>query len=134
MLTKNKFHRISLVFSVVLVLALAISACSSQQPEQVVQGDAPARTEEVLPAAEQLPTEPPPEPVETEIQVELGQKMVTAEDLVKLKVGDIIQLNRFAGDELSIKIEGITKLKGLPGQYKGNKATQITTLLLDNDE
>ena len=59
--------------------------------------------------------------------------MLTAEELLKLNVGDVIQLNRFAGDVLDIKIEGVNKFKGLPGQYKGNKATQISEIVLNDN-
>ncbi|MGA1868990.1 MAG: flagellar motor switch protein FliM [bacterium] len=71
--------------------------------------------------------------VEADIQVVLGEKTVTAEELLKLKVGDVLQLNRFAGDSLNIMVEGVRKFKGLPGQYKGNKATQITEILYKDE-
>jgi hypothetical protein len=80
MLMKIYIPRITLVFSVMLVLALAISACSTQQAEEVVQEDAPVQTEEVMPTIEQLGTEAPAELLETEAQVEEPVNEPSAED------------------------------------------------------
>jgi hypothetical protein len=80
MLMKIYIPRIPLVFSVMLMLALAISACSTQQAEEVVQEDAPVQTEEVMPTIEELTTESPAEPVKTETQVVEPVNEPAAED------------------------------------------------------
>ncbi len=62
------------------------------------------------------------------IVVELGQAEMTIGDLVTLESGDIIPLSQEAAGEVAIAIEGVEKMKGLIGVYKGNRAIQITKL------
>jgi flagellar motor switch protein FliM len=61
-----------------------------------------------------------------EIVAELGRTDLTAKDVVDLKKGDVIVLDKHNGDPLDIYIEGIRKFKAHPGLYKGNKAIQIS--------
>lgn len=71
--------------------------------------------------------------IEAKITVEVGKKMLNIRDLIKLQVGDIIVLDQFVGDELTVYIEGVPKFKGFPGYYKGNNALKITSqCLLDS--
>lgn len=63
------------------------------------------------------------------IVVELGQAEMTIGDLVTLEKGDIIPLSQEAAGEVNISIEGVEKMKGLIGVYKGNRAVQITKLV-----
>lgn len=70
---------------------------------------------------------------ETEICVVLGERMISTARFLKLKVGDIIRLDKFIGDPLDIHIEGKKKFLGSPGQYKGNKAAQITKIITQED-
>lgn len=58
----------------------------------------------------------------------LGQAMIGAGDLMKLKVGDIIPLDKGETDELEILVEGVCKFKGKPGTIEGNTALEITEL------
>lgn len=58
--------------------------------------------------------------------VKLGEAEMTVGDLVNLQVGDIIPLNQEASGEIDVLIQGVTKLKCLIGNYKGNRAVQIT--------
>lgn len=58
--------------------------------------------------------------------VKLGEAEMTVGDLVNLQIGDIIPLNQEASGEIDVLIQGVTKLKCLIGNYKGNRAVQIT--------
>jgi flagellar motor switch protein FliM len=62
--------------------------------------------------------------------VKLGETDMTIGDLVGLQVGDILPLGQEVSGELSIEIEGVKKLSCLAGEYKGNKAVQITKRVL----
>jgi len=66
--------------------------------------------------------------IDANITVEIGQKTVTVHDLVKMKVGDIIILNQFIGNELDVYVEKTPKFKGYAGHYKGNNALKITSI------
>lgn len=61
--------------------------------------------------------------------VKLGETDMTVGDLVTLEVGDIIPLNQEASGEVSLAVEGVEKLKGLIGIYKGNRAVQVSKVL-----
>ena len=58
--------------------------------------------------------------------VKLGDTSMSIGDLIGLDVGDILPMNQEVSGELSIEIEGVSKLKCLAGEYKGNRAVQIT--------
>ncbi len=72
------------------------------------------------------------EDVSVEIRVELGRAKMTLRDLIKLKVGDVIVLDKHTTDELDVKVQGITKFKGLPGVQRGDKAVKITKRIEPN--
>ena len=66
---------------------------------------------------------------EVEIVVELGSRELMTRDLIKLGVGDVIQLGNDVTNELAIMVEGVPKFKGFPGVSKGNKAIQISSTI-----
>ena len=61
----------------------------------------------------------------------LGDTEMTVGDLVALQPGDVIPLSQEVSGELSIEVEGAKKLLCLAGEYKGNKAVQITKRMID---
>ncbi|MFZ4714505.1 MAG: flagellar motor switch protein FliM [Bacteriovoracaceae bacterium] len=61
--------------------------------------------------------------------VKLGDAEMTIGDLVNLQVGDIVPLNQEVSGEIDVMVEGVVKLKCLIGNYKGNRAVQITKRL-----
>ena len=61
--------------------------------------------------------------------VKLGDTEMTVGDLVGLQTGDIIPLHQEVSGELAVEIEGVKKLFCLAGEYKGNRAVQITKRL-----
>ena len=62
---------------------------------------------------------------EVELSVELGERQMTVRDLLGLKVGDTIYLDKETSEPLLAKVEGIPKLVGKAGFYGKNKAIQI---------
>ena len=67
--------------------------------------------------------------IDANVSVELGRKNVTVRDLLTMRIGEVIMLDQFIGDELLVYAEGVPKFKGYPGHYKGNNALNITSLL-----
>lgn len=61
--------------------------------------------------------------------VNLGETELTIGDLVSLQEGDVIPLNQEVSGELTVSLEGAPKFKCLIGEYKGNRAVQITKRL-----
>jgi flagellar motor switch protein FliM len=64
-----------------------------------------------------------------DIAVELGKAEITGKDLLNLQKGDVIRLNQFATDPLTVFVEGIAKYRVEPGYHKGNMAGRITELI-----
>ncbi len=64
---------------------------------------------------------------ETSIEVvaEVGRGTVTFRDLLNLKEGDIIPLDREEEGVCDVYCEGVWKFQGFAGQHKGNMAVQI---------
>ncbi len=61
-----------------------------------------------------------------DIKVELGQTSITLEDLMGMKVGDVIPLDQDATGELDVQIENVKKFKGYHGTHHGTVAIQVT--------
>jgi flagellar motor switch protein FliM len=62
---------------------------------------------------------------EVELTVELGRTFVNSGDLLNLKAGDVLTLNKDVGDYLVAMVEGVPKFKGRPGVYRGAKAFRV---------
>lgn len=60
---------------------------------------------------------------------EMGRAEISVNDLMGLKVGDIIQLDRKAKDFLEVSIEGIPKLLGKPGVMDSQYAVKMMDLI-----
>lgn len=60
------------------------------------------------------------------IRVDLGETEITVEDLMRLKVGDVIPLGQDSSGEFDIKVEGVEKFKGYYGIHHGTVAMQVT--------
>ncbi len=67
------------------------------------------------------------------VKAELGKSSITVRDLMELKPGDLIKLNRKINEEIEIIIAGKRKLAGRPGVVEGKKAVKITRALTDAD-
>lgn len=64
-----------------------------------------------------------------ELVAELGRAEITMKDVLGLKKGDVVLLDRFRTDNLDILVEGILKFRGCPGVFRGNNAVQISDTL-----
>jgi flagellar motor switch protein FliM len=59
----------------------------------------------------------------------LGDTRVTVQDVLDMKVSDIIILNQRVDEDVDILVEGAQKFKGRFGVYKGSYALKITKVL-----
>jgi len=66
---------------------------------------------------------------EVEVVAELGKTDITSERLIQLKVGDTIMLGNDVTDPLTVKVQGMPKVKGFPGVSRGLKAIQVTEII-----
>jgi flagellar motor switch protein FliM len=62
---------------------------------------------------------------DVELVVELGKTKITAHQLLRLKVGDILSLDKEVSDPLIAKVQGVPKFSGRAGLYGSNKAFQV---------
>ncbi len=60
-----------------------------------------------------------------ELKVHFGDAKLTGNQLVKLKVGDVILLDTDTDELLEVTMAGVTKFWGVSGTVKGNMAIQI---------
>jgi flagellar motor switch protein FliM len=69
-----------------------------------------------------------------EITAEMGNTMITLQELMNLAPGDTILLDKECRSELLIKVGGIGKFMGVTGERSGNKAVQITRIINREDD
>ena len=62
---------------------------------------------------------------EVEIAMELGRRQMSVRDLLSLKVGDTLLLDKEASEPLVARVQGVPKFLGRAGLYGTNKAIQI---------
>ncbi len=67
------------------------------------------------------------------IVAELGTTTLTVNDIMELKVGDVVKLDRRVNQEIEIIIAGKRKLAARPGSVEGKKAVRVTRLLDEED-
>ncbi len=60
-----------------------------------------------------------------EFSVEVGKAQLTSRELLGLKEGDVLQLDRDVDDFLEGKVEGVLKYLGRPGIHRGAKAFKV---------
>lgn len=72
---------------------------------------------------------------DTEVQLvaELGITVKTIGQILDLDENDIVQINSGPQDPVKILVEGIPKYFGMPGVVKGNRAVQVTDLILEDE-
>lgn len=63
---------------------------------------------------------------DVEVRVDLGQTEITLQELMGLKVGDVITLGQDANGEFDVQIEGCSKFKAYHGINHGSVAVQVT--------
>ncbi len=63
---------------------------------------------------------------EVDLKVNLGNTVIKAEDLMKLKIGDVLPLDQDATGEFDLQVEGVKKFKSYYGIHHGTVAVQVT--------
>lgn len=61
-----------------------------------------------------------------EVKVNLGQTEILLQDLMGMKIGDVIPLDQDATGEIDVQIENVKKFKGYYGIHHGTVAIQVT--------
>jgi flagellar motor switch protein FliM len=64
-----------------------------------------------------------------EVSAELGRLSLTFDDIMKFKVGNVLNLGKSAADGLLVKVEGLPKYKGTAGSYRGTQAVKLTEII-----
>jgi flagellar motor switch protein FliM len=59
------------------------------------------------------------------MSVELGTAELTAREVLKLKVGDLVTIETRADDPLTVAVEGVRLMTGVPGVSRGNNAVRV---------
>jgi len=67
------------------------------------------------------------------VVAELGKTSITVKELLELKVGDVLKLNKKINHEIEILISGKRKLAARPGTVEGKRAVRITRPLTEED-
>ncbi len=65
---------------------------------------------------------------EVTMSVELGSAEVSARDVLRLKVGDLLTIETRADDPLAVCVEGVRLMTGVPGVSRGNNAVRVLAL------
>lgn len=60
-----------------------------------------------------------------ELVVTLAETRISTEDLLSLRIGDIITTDKDTRSAIEVTVEGISKFRASPGALKGHKAIQI---------
>lgn len=68
-----------------------------------------------------------------DLVVELGKTNIKSRDVVELKKGDVIPLDKYASDPLFVFVEGMPKFMCVPGISKGSQAVQISHIIGRNE-
>jgi flagellar motor switch protein FliM len=63
---------------------------------------------------------------ELNLSVEFGQSSISFSQLIKLKIGDVISLNKNIGDEIKVSVENKHMFNGVSGVVNNHKAVKIT--------
>jgi flagellar motor switch protein FliM len=64
-----------------------------------------------------------------DFSVELGRTFIRSGDVLRLKAGDVIKLEKDVKDSLFAMVEGVPKFKGRPGTFHGAKAFKVESFL-----
>ena len=71
---------------------------------------------------------------DAKVKAILGEATVTLNDLVGLKMGDVISLNKKMTDSVEVYVENELKFLGHAGYMGKNKAVEITNRVIDKSE
>jgi len=63
------------------------------------------------------------------VSTDLGFANLSVNEVIALKVGDVVMLDKVQSDELELQVEGVVKFKGRPGSHRGNMSLQVTSVV-----
>ena len=63
-----------------------------------------------------------------DLQVDIGKVELSLRELVHMEKGNVIPLQTSVSDELTIRVEGVPKMKGTAGFSRGNQGIRITKI------
>ena len=66
---------------------------------------------------------------EVTLTAELGSSEMSIRDFLKLKEGDVVNLEQESDKPLTMKIEGLPKMTGMLGGYKGKQSLRVSELI-----
>jgi flagellar motor switch protein FliM len=66
------------------------------------------------------------------LQVDIGNVELSLRELVNMEKGNVISLQTSVSNELIIRVEGVPKMKGTAGFYRGNQGIRVTQILENN--
>lgn len=69
-----------------------------------------------------------------DLKAELGQTDLTVSDLLYLKPGDVVRLDKRTDNKIDIRIGSNVKYRGAAGTCRKHKAVKITDVVNDNEE
>lgn len=72
--------------------------------------------------------------VKVPLIAEIGSAIITVKDLLDLRVGDVIKLNKTRDSEIEIKVGSKTKFYGVPGTKHNKMAVKITRVKKDGED
>lgn len=64
-----------------------------------------------------------------DLTARLGSAQVHAGEIIHLKKGDVIPLDKYITEPLNVYVEGVLKFKGRQVTYRGNQAIQISQVI-----
>jgi flagellar motor switch protein FliM len=64
-----------------------------------------------------------------ELVVMLAETTITTRDLIGLRIGDIITTEKDVHEPLLVNVEGVSKFRARPGQFKGQKAVTVDSAI-----
>jgi flagellar motor switch protein FliM len=67
--------------------------------------------------------------MKVELNCIMGVTKIKGQELLKLKIDDVILLDQKPGDLAIVNIEGIPKFKGFPGSCNKSKAVRISEII-----
>jgi flagellar motor switch protein FliM len=67
------------------------------------------------------------------LRAEFGKAVITMKDLMQLKKGDVILMNKKIGDEITISVEDRLLFTGQPGMVNGHRGVKITNRIEEQD-
>ena len=68
------------------------------------------------------------------VVAELGRTLYSVRDILKFQPDDLINLNSGPDDFVTMTLSGVPKFLGVPGIIKGNRAVEVTRVIVDGEK